>query len=402
MIISTGDLDKFTKVSHVFLNKYGDTLSGLAKFILIYIQSKRADWVVHDTDIAKKVKEGKHAIRTAKKALKENGFLHSIQLRETSGKFGEKIYLASWDSLTSQEAQVKLDKIMEQARRAKDSPLYRLADGGLTVVQLTAHGQTDVRQPATSKNDNSKKEYTSKNDDKALSKSLSKERDLKAIDMIEDFYGNVLRGIPKNNIIAGLEKEWITLPLVKGAVELVKVYGRNILPARLSNFAKSYKGIFLGLKPQVESQKRLLSDQIQFLNPDRFHVEVQHKKMTEWLEKLDTKDSMTIVTAFEHAETLMSFDDTFDWIPPVAGVLSGSDIAAEAAANYVANHAFPISWRLVESILDLVSPGDVMLVEDLFDVKLEHGIEEQELAVESLQNTLEIYNQFLADVNTYG
>lgn len=79
------------KESHyVVLNKTAlndDRLSWKAKGLHAYMLSKPDDWVFHDTELQKHAKDGRDALKTAIKELKDLGYMKRIRHRGESGKF---------------------------------------------------------------------------------------------------------------------------------------------------------------------------------------------------------------------------------------------------------------------------------------------------------------------------
>ena len=80
----------YTQIHNNIIND--PSLSGKAKWILIYLLSKPPDWKVYESDIVKHTKDGKQAVRTGIQELIKSGFIRRGQNRMQDGKFGSYEY----------------------------------------------------------------------------------------------------------------------------------------------------------------------------------------------------------------------------------------------------------------------------------------------------------------------
>lgn len=80
----------FTQISNDLINN--PNLSSKAKWILIYLLSKPADWLVYENDIVKHTADGRFAIRSGVKELIDQGYLKREILRNPDGTFSGYLY----------------------------------------------------------------------------------------------------------------------------------------------------------------------------------------------------------------------------------------------------------------------------------------------------------------------
>ena len=75
---------------YVMMNKEflsNENLSFKAKGILSYLLSKPDDWKVYENDLVNQSKDGKTAVRSGLKELREQGYIVRTQKRTKEGKF---------------------------------------------------------------------------------------------------------------------------------------------------------------------------------------------------------------------------------------------------------------------------------------------------------------------------
>jgi Transcriptional regulators len=73
-----------------------ERLSLKSKGLLAYMLSLPDDWVFYETELIAHSKDGRDAVRSALKELEKAGYLERNQIREDSGKFGQKEWKV-WD-----------------------------------------------------------------------------------------------------------------------------------------------------------------------------------------------------------------------------------------------------------------------------------------------------------------
>ena len=83
----------FTQISNDLI--CSSSLSGKAKWLLIYILSKPPNWQVYEADIIKHGKDGRDAIRSAVQELEKAGYMYKVQLRDGQGRLGPCEYYVS-------------------------------------------------------------------------------------------------------------------------------------------------------------------------------------------------------------------------------------------------------------------------------------------------------------------
>lgn len=81
---------------YVMIDKYGlndERLSWKAKGLLAYLLSKPDDWQIYESELVKRSKDGRDAVRTALRELESNGYITRRQLRKEDGSFGSMEYI---------------------------------------------------------------------------------------------------------------------------------------------------------------------------------------------------------------------------------------------------------------------------------------------------------------------
>lgn len=108
-------------------------LSGKAKWILIYLLSKPADWQVYELDIKNHCTDGKHSIRSGIHELVDAGYIRRKKYRNEAGQFKGyeyEVYEKPLKSITSTENRLSdLGKPdTSNTKRTKDGNVVSLKD----------------------------------------------------------------------------------------------------------------------------------------------------------------------------------------------------------------------------------------------------------------------------------
>jgi hypothetical protein len=81
---------------YVMIDKCGlndERLSWKAKGLLAYLLSKPDDWQIYESDLIKRAKDGRDAVRTALRELEKYGYMSRRQMRSEGGSFGQMEYV---------------------------------------------------------------------------------------------------------------------------------------------------------------------------------------------------------------------------------------------------------------------------------------------------------------------
>ena len=128
----------FTQISNKLIDT--DTLSGKAKWILIYILSKPPNWQVWESDIIKHSRDGRDAVRAGIRELIAAGYVYREQSRDNTGKFIAYEYHVS-------EVPYFIDNLPQTEFPSTDNPTPSNTNNSNTKIRTMSEYQADKLSP---------------------------------------------------------------------------------------------------------------------------------------------------------------------------------------------------------------------------------------------------------------